>query len=142
VSSNNVSAYRIAANGALTPVPGSPYSTDLGSNPNSVTVDFLGRFAYVVTNDPIGNLLAYQIGANGGLTPVPGVSSNAGFQPRSVVVDLVGLFVYVGHDVSIFLPSFYHTIQAYSIGRTGALSPVPGSPFPAGTHPDSLAVCP
>jgi DNA-binding beta-propeller fold protein YncE len=140
--SNNVSAYRIGANGALTPIPGSPYATHLGSNPNSVAVDFLGRFAYVVTNDPIGNLLAYQIGANGALTPVPGLSFNAGFQPRGVTVDLFGLFVYVGHDVGLFLPPFYHTIQAYSIGANGGLTAVPGSPFPAGTHPSSLAVCP
>jgi 6-phosphogluconolactonase len=139
--SNNVSAYRIGPNGALTPVPGSPYPTLLGSSPNSVAVDFLGRFAYVVTNDPFGNLLAYQIGASGALTPVPGLF-NAGFQPRSVAVDLLGLFVYVGHEVRAFLPPPYHTIRAYSIGPNGALTPVPGSPFQAGTNPGSVAVGP
>jgi 6-phosphogluconolactonase len=139
--SNNVSAYRIGPNGALTPVPGSPYPTLLGSSPNSVAVDFLGRFAYVVTNDPFGNLLAYQIGASGALTPVPGLF-NAGFQPRSVTVDLLGLFVYVGHQVSASLPPPYHTIRAYSIGPIGALTPVPGSPFQAGTNPHSVAVGP
>src|SRR5260370_38474496 len=42
---NNISAYRIGPNGALTPVAGSPFPA--GNNPQSVTVDLLGRFVYV-----------------------------------------------------------------------------------------------
>jgi 6-phosphogluconolactonase (cycloisomerase 2 family) len=34
------------------------------------------------------------------------------------------------------------TISAYRINATGALSPIPGSPFPAGGHPLSLAIAP
>src|SRR5260221_622797 len=37
IGSNNVSAYSIGANGALTPVPGSPFAA--GTEPNSVAVD-------------------------------------------------------------------------------------------------------
>jgi DNA-binding beta-propeller fold protein YncE len=35
-SSNNVSVYRIGANGALTPIPGSPFAA--GLNPYSVAI--------------------------------------------------------------------------------------------------------
>jgi hypothetical protein len=41
----NVSAYSIGTNGALTPVPGSPFAA--GLNPFSVAVDPTGKFAYV-----------------------------------------------------------------------------------------------
>src|SRR5260221_873351 len=44
-ASNNVSAYSIGANGALTPVPGSPFAA--GTFPFSMAVDPTGKFAYV-----------------------------------------------------------------------------------------------
>jgi hypothetical protein len=42
-SVNNVSAYSIAANGALTPVKGSPFAS--GFNPESMAVDPARGFA-------------------------------------------------------------------------------------------------
>src|SRR5258708_36529159 len=45
VGSNNVSAYRIGANGALTPAPGAPFPT--GGPPISVAVDPTGKVADV-----------------------------------------------------------------------------------------------
>ena len=44
-SGNNVSAYSIGADGALTPVPGSPFAAGFG--PYSVAVDPTAKFAYV-----------------------------------------------------------------------------------------------
>jgi 6-phosphogluconolactonase len=67
--SNNVSAYRIGENGALTPVPGSPFPT--GTLPLSVAVDPLGKFVYVANGGSSNNISAYRIGENGALTPVP-----------------------------------------------------------------------
>src|SRR5260221_12711296 len=45
-ASNNVSAYSIGANGALTPVPGSPFAA--GTWPFSVAVDPTAKFAYEI----------------------------------------------------------------------------------------------
>jgi hypothetical protein len=45
---NNISAYSIGSNGALTPVPGSPFA--VGSGANSVAMDPTGKFAYHQTN--------------------------------------------------------------------------------------------
>jgi 6-phosphogluconolactonase len=42
---NDVSAYSIGANGALTAVAGSPFAA--GRTPQSVAVNLLGRFVYV-----------------------------------------------------------------------------------------------
>jgi 6-phosphogluconolactonase len=44
-------------------------------------------------------------------------------------------FVYVANASS-------NNVSAYSIGASGALIPVPGSPFAAGTQPQSVAVDP
>ena len=77
----NVSAYRIGANGALTPLAGSPFTA--GIDPLSVAVDPLGRFVYVA-NRTSDNVSAYRIDANGVLTPVPGSPFPAGDIPDSV----------------------------------------------------------
>jgi 6-phosphogluconolactonase len=79
--SNNVSAYRIAENGALTPVAKSPFAA--GNTPYSVGVDLFGRFVYV-GNVLTSNISAFRIGANGVLTPVAGSPFPTGILPRSV----------------------------------------------------------
>ena len=47
-NSGNISAYSIGPNGALTPVPGSPFAAWI--TPFSVAVEPTGKFAYVVNN--------------------------------------------------------------------------------------------
>jgi 6-phosphogluconolactonase len=132
--SSNVSAYRIGANGTLTPVPGSPFAT--GSYPQSVAVDPTGEFAYVA-NSGSSNVSAYRIGANGALTSVPGSPFAVGAPPNAVAVDPTGKFAYVTN------PSPSNEISAYSIGANGVLTPVPGSPFATGSYDDlSVAVDP
>ena len=129
--SNNVSAYRIAENGALTPVAGSPFPA--GSDPRSLAVDLFGLFVYVA-NAASNNVSAYSIGPNGALTPVAGSPFPAGSDPRSLAVDLLGRFVYVanGHQFNV---------SAYRIAENGVLTPVAGSPFGStGIFPDSVAV--
>jgi 6-phosphogluconolactonase (cycloisomerase 2 family) len=129
---NNVSAYSIGADGALTPIPGSPFPA--GSFPSSVAVDPTGKFAYV-TNEHDYNVSAYSIGADGSLTPVPGSPFAAGSHPGSVAVDPTGKFAYVTNFGS-------HNVSAYSIGADGSLTPVPGSPFAAGNMPHQVVVDP
>ena len=129
---NNVSAYSIGANGALTPVPGSPFPA--GEGTQSVAVDPTGKFAYVA-NSFEGNVSAYSIGANGALTLVPGSPFAAGSFPFSVAVDPTGKFAYVSNTSD-------NNVSAYSIGANGALTPVEGSPFAAGSTPQGVAVDP
>jgi DNA-binding beta-propeller fold protein YncE len=74
--SNNVSAYSIGSNGALTPVPGSPFVA--GSLPSSVAVDPTGRFAYVANEGSGNNVSAYSIGFNGATDPHPRVTFRSG----------------------------------------------------------------
>jgi 6-phosphogluconolactonase len=141
----NISAYDIdATTGALTPVPGSPFA--VGSVSSSVAVSPNGRFAYVAAVNPftgMGNVSAYTINATtGALTPVPGSPFAAGLASSSVAVSPNGQFAYVtnGSDGD---QGIVGSVSAYTINAmTGALTPVPGSPFTAGLGPRSVAVSP
>ena len=134
VFSNDVSAYSIAASGALTPVAGSPFKA--GHGPNGVTIDPTGEFAFVAdigSND----VSAYTIDAtSGALKKVKGSPFAAGASPVYVTVEPTGKFAYVPNVGS-------NDISAYTIDATsGALTPVTGSPFKAGVGAYSLAIAP
>ena len=142
-SSNDVSAYSIdGTTGVLTPVAGSPFSTDFF--PFSVTVDPTGRFAYVVNGFAAGTVSAFAIDqSTGALTPVVGSPFPAGWGPTSVTtsvtVDPTGQFAYVANCASACGAFGPGNVSAYTIdGTTGALTPVNGSPFPAGEGPFSV----
>jgi 6-phosphogluconolactonase len=142
--SNSVSAYTIdSTTGALTAIPGSPFPA--GSGPHSVTVDPAGHFAYVA-NVGSNDVSAYTIdGTTGALTSVSGSPFPAGSGPASVAVDPTGQFAYVANCGSVCVGDLYDSgnISAYTIdATTGALIALPGSPFPAGWYPDSVAVLP
>ena len=87
-----------------------------------LTVDPTGRFLFAP--DFFNNVVhGFSIAANGALTPV-GAPQPIGKQSRSIVS--ISDLVYVGSG---------ETGQAYGFRRSpmsGALAPVPGSPFPAG----------
>jgi 6-phosphogluconolactonase len=139
-SAGNVSAYTINSSmGALLAVSGSPFAA--GNTPRSMTVDPLGRFAYVAnecissSDCSVGAVSAYIINSStGALRAVAGSSFPTGNYPTSVTVDPTGRFAYVTNILD-------NTVSAYTISRsTGALRAVAGSPFAAGNEPDSLAI--
>ncbi|HXN25196.1 MAG TPA: beta-propeller fold lactonase family protein [Candidatus Dormibacteraeota bacterium] len=119
-----VSAYRIDfCTGALTFV--GTYSTGLDAF--SVAVDPTGQFVYVV-NGGNNNVSAFTINGNGSLTVVAGspfANHPGGSGAYSVAVDSTGSFVYVTNVVSNNVSAY----QIDTIGNTGALTKVPGSPF-------------
>jgi 6-phosphogluconolactonase len=81
--SDDVSAYTIASNGALTPIPGSPFPA--GRGPLSVAVDPMAKFAYVANIDS-NDISAYSIGSNGALRPLPGSPFAARVKPAAVAI--------------------------------------------------------
>jgi 6-phosphogluconolactonase (cycloisomerase 2 family) len=137
---NSVSAYQLnATTGALTPVPGSPFAT--GTAPSDLTVDPSGQFVYV-PNISSNDVSAYRLDpTTGALTPVPGSPFATAAFPRSITVDPSWQFVYVLSDTVIGDTST--NISAYTLdAMTGALTPVAGSPFAAGTTRFGLKVDP
>jgi DNA-binding beta-propeller fold protein YncE len=64
---------------------------------------------------------------------VTGSPFAAGSQPFSVVVNSAGTDVYVANQID-------STISGYSVGSTGALTQLSGSPYTSGSSVDALAV--
>jgi 6-phosphogluconolactonase len=126
-----------SANGKLTPVAGSPFSTGK-SGSTSVAVDPAGRFLYA-TNQYAGDddISGFRIDCDSGrLTPIPGSPFASGAGPTAVAIDPSGKFAYVANRGS-------NNVSAYTIDeKSGRLSPVAGSPFSAGTFPSAIAVDP
>jgi 6-phosphogluconolactonase len=130
VNGQTISAHKIAENGALKPLAGSPFPAARG--PDAVVVD--GHFAYVA-NLESNTVSTFLISENGALKPI-GSPVPAGNEPVSPAVDFLSPFLYVANVAD-------GTVSAYSIGPNEALTPVAGSPFPGqGTFASSLAVDP
>jgi 6-phosphogluconolactonase len=127
--SSDISAFSInTTTGVLTAVPGSPfaaggyglYGISLAATPN-------GRFLYA-GNFLSGNISAFTIAHHGALTPIAGYFSSPGL-PDGINVSPDGRFLAVALPVSG--PGAAKAgVAMFSIGSTGALTPVPGSPFP------------
>ena len=129
----SVSQYTIGTSGALTPM--ATPTVAAGSSPRSVTVDPLGRFAYVA-NFSSNNVSAYMVDpVTRALSPVIGSPFAAGTSPTAVSIDSSGRFLYVSN---YGFPGT-GTVSAYTIDATsGALTPVAGSPFAAGSGSSSI----
>lgn len=127
---DDVSAFSIAPGvGSLTEVPGSPFTNGKGvdDGPTAVAIDPLGRFLY---QTDFGDISGYSINQSTGA-----LSVLAGFPFVSVIplsplaLDPSGKFLYVVTQNAA--PSTGDSLSGFAIdATTGALSPVPGSPFP------------
>jgi hypothetical protein len=120
----------------FTPIPGSPFSA--GSTPSSMIV--VGGHLYV-TNAGDNTVSAYTVDSSTGvLTPVAGSPFGVGAGPSGMGAartDLshspTGSLLYVANGGS-------NNISAFIVQTDGALQPVNGSPFAAGTGPRSMVV--
>ncbi len=102
-----------------------------GASPLALALDPQGRFLYV-DNTASNNVSAFAVGSNGTLTAVPGSPFPSGQFTGGVAVDLSGEFVYVAEGFEVL---------GYSIGMSGELIPLAGSPFAGpGFFLDSLTM--
>jgi 6-phosphogluconolactonase (cycloisomerase 2 family) len=137
VGSNSILSYSIdPVLGLLklaksSPIVGSDGALTIALSPN-------GQFAYTLEgNNPTFELVSYAI-SNGSFTTVGKIFPDMwGFQ---VAVDPSGSFVYMPL-ACVFCPEgVYNVIYEFSIGSTGALTPLPGSPIPGGVTPLGITV--
>ncbi len=135
--SGDISQYAIGADGSLSSL--ATPTVAAGSQPRSITVDPSGRFAYAA-NYTSNTLSAYTVDqGTGELAEVSGSPFAAGTAPSAVRVDPSGRFVYAS-NYSAPNPG---SVSAYTIDpASGALTPISGSPFAAGSGPSSLSVDP
>lgn len=94
-----------------------------------------------VTNVNSDNVSAYAIDATGALTPAPGSPFATGHNPLGAATDPFGRFVYVPNLIGS--TSEFGELSAYAIdATTGALTPLPGSPFQIEPGPKAAVVHP
>jgi DNA-binding beta-propeller fold protein YncE len=137
----SVSAYEVSGNGTVvTQLAGSPYPA--GSGPVAIaaanTPGFTG-FLYVA-NSQSNNISAYRLDASTGVpTPLAGSPYPAGEGPASVAVDPAPGANILGVRVVVVPNTRSNNVSVFSVASDGTLTPVPGSPFPAGGAPSSAA---
>ena len=135
LSVGQIYGWTLGADGSLTAINGSPFSAPFlstgFSSPQTLITNPAGTLLFVPNVFP-NSVYVYQIGSNGGLTLASGSPVTLPFEPQNLAVDGLGKYLYIGDYVNGFSSD---QIAAYSIAGTGALTPVPGSPFisPAGT---------
>ena len=141
MNSAEVAGFSInATTGALTAIPGSPFPA--GNTPVQAIVDSTGKFLYVSNlNDSQGTISGYTIDpASGVLAPVAGspFPTQGNFPgPAGLAMGGAGKFLYVGMSGTV---NANNVISGFSIDPgTGALTQLPGSPFPAGLGPLGIA---
>jgi 6-phosphogluconolactonase len=114
-SSGTVAAFAVGDDGALSAVPGSPFS--VGDGPVAIAVHPSLRILYVVTwMDSF--LRAFAIGGDGALSETQSVPVT---RATDFEIHPTGRFLY--------LADLETGVRGYAISPVGALSELPGSPF-------------
>jgi 6-phosphogluconolactonase len=150
-ASGTVSAFTIQGT-TLTAVAGSPFATEAigeltGSGPVAVAVSNSGNFLYAA-NQFDNTVAAFSVNSSSGaLTPLGASPYSVGTSPSGLAISPNGGFLYVtnagSNDVSAFaICDIVVTTCANVNSPDGSLTPVSGSPFPAGVGPVTMAFDP
>lgn len=124
------SGFAIAAGGSGSALPGFPVA--LGAGPTTIAVTPRNDFVYTPASN--ADLISgFRRGADGSLTPLAGFPLGHGGWPIDIEFSVDGKFLYVANNTA-------DSISGYAIDQqSGALTEVPGSPFPTGDLPVGLA---
>ena len=132
-TTGNISGYNINPdNGALTAIPGSPFTSTSGIGPSAVVVDPSGRFVYAVTSGSSNSIWCFEItSTNGQLTPITNSPFSLSAGGLFATIDPVGNFLYIGDPAG--------KIAAYTYDHnSGAPTTITGSPFSTGSEPGMM----
>jgi len=141
---DEIYAFQIGNGGALTAVAGSPFSATfpLGGGPMNLAIDGLGKYLYAsngnYSSHTATQVLTYSIGSGGALTPVGTVLDSPMWLLKG---EPTGKFM-IGTSGNAVVDSGIDDdhLYVFSIGSTGALTEVAGSPFATEFSPFSIAV--
>ncbi len=126
-------AYAIGANGSLNAVSGSPFAVPANMYANFITLDASGNFLYVALEG--GPLVASAVAgfainsSTGQLTAVPGSPFALTNHPAGIAA-APGGYIYVSNGDGQWGGERGGWIDGFRIAGSGALTAVPGSPFP------------
>ncbi len=126
----------------MTVLPGSPYTA--GIAPTQMAVAQLTSSGSAVASlyasdpgDPNGGILAFAVASDGSLSPIAG--SPFATTPNAAPSYLLSTSNSAGNQFLFVSLSNAGQIAGFSIDNaTGALTPIPGSPFTAGKGPGTL----
>jgi len=125
-----IHAFRIAADGGLDPIAGSPYET--GPAPYALAFTPDGEHLYVADRGIPAFLHAYAIAGNGRPSELAGSPYPAdGDNPFGMAISPDGRALYTANFGS-------DTISGFAIGADGALADLPGSVYPAPQSPAAI----
>jgi 6-phosphogluconolactonase len=128
---NQVAVLREDPNsGVLTAITGSPFTA--GSGAHGLALHPSKKYLYVA-NSGESDISLFTVSSGGVLTEVT-PRTTAGTLPILVAIDSAGSFLYAANAGS-------NNVSIFSIDSgTGALTEVPGSPFPIGIQPLNMAL--
>jgi 6-phosphogluconolactonase (cycloisomerase 2 family) len=130
-----ITAYAVNGDGTLTPI-GSPIRVSRFCGDAAITPD--GHRLYVVCQD-FNQIFGFAIGSNGGLTSLPGSPYTVSAEfPEATTPSPDGRFVFAASPGR----TTDGAVSAFSVGADGALTEVPGSPYPGGFGPVGIATLP
>ena len=123
--------------------------SDAPAGAYTIAVEPRGKFAYTTQPSPVGQIYEFNIDAStGALSPASPDPTGTGPFPIEIAFDPTGKYLFVANENYSYQPNtdpstYDGTISVFSIDAdTGALTPVPGSPFAAGVNPFSIVVDP
>jgi 6-phosphogluconolactonase (cycloisomerase 2 family) len=130
---NSILVYSInASTGLLTAAGSSPMVEHNGAY--TISISPTGQFAYTIEDN--NDLVSYALNS-GVFTPIGSVYTQV--YGLRIGIDPSGSFVYVPQACSSCSSGVYNVVNEFSIGSTGALTKIPGSPVEAGTTPSGIA---
>jgi hypothetical protein len=141
-----VYVFQIGSDGSLTKAPGSPFVVPFTGN---LATDGLGKYLYITnsfsgTHTASPQIAGYSIASTGALTVIPNSPfSGSHFNMWQVQGEPAGKFMIGTTGESVALNTVDNDkLYVFSIGQTGVLTEVQGSPFVTQTSPLSIAVQP
>src|SRR5262245_10187697 len=141
---NTVSGFAVTGNGVLSPVPGSPFFTGgTGAaggffSANRATICSGTKFIYVAnsgSNDVSGFSVDPATGSLALVSPKPFPTGSVGIAGIALACTPDGRFLAAASSDS-------GDITMFRIGGDGALTPIAGSPFSAGSSTDGIRISP
>ncbi len=131
-STNNISGFSFTSSGAMTALTGFPFATNVA--PGAVIVHPNGRFLYVGSQQA-GTVQALSVDTSGGLAAlVNGTITLPSGMPTGFAFSPDGNFLLVADSAK--------EIRSYSVGSSGLLTEIAGSPLATPVAFSTIAVTP
>ena len=121
--SSNISVFSVAANGALTPILGSPFAC--GFFPDGIKVSSDGRFlAVALPSEGAGSVQMFSISSSGALALVGTFADGGTGTATGVDINSTSELAFVAESNNTST-----IVDVFGISSTGSLAPISGSPF-------------